>query len=56
MRTNLAQLRSQLGRELAPFLPGLAARIRAACDDSAGPLPAAEPVFPRLDPAGVTAA
>jgi len=39
---------SGLGRELAPFLPGLAARIQAACDDSAGPLPAAEPVFPRL--------
>ena len=39
---------SDLGRELAPFLPGLAARIRAACDDSAGPLPPAEPVFPRL--------
>jgi methionyl-tRNA synthetase len=47
---------AQLGRELAPFLPGLAARIRAACDDSAGSLPAAEPVFPRLEPAGVTAA
>jgi methionyl-tRNA synthetase len=39
---------SDLGRELAPFLPGLAARIRAACDDSAGRLPPAEPVFPRL--------
>jgi len=39
---------SGLGRELAPFLPGLAARIQAACDDSAGLLPAAEPVFPRL--------
>jgi len=39
---------AQLGRELAPFLPGLAARIRAACDDSAGSLPAAQPVFPRL--------
>jgi methionyl-tRNA synthetase len=47
---------SDLGRELAPFLPGLAARIRAACDDSAGSLPPAEPVFPRLEPAGVTAA
>ena len=47
---------SDLGRELAPFLPGLAARIRAACDDSAGPLPPAEPVFPRLEPAGFTAA
>jgi len=39
---------AQLGRELAPFLPGLAARIQAACDDSAGSLPAAQPVFPRL--------
>jgi methionyl-tRNA synthetase len=47
---------SQLGGELAPFLPGLAARIRAACDDSAGQLPPARPVFPRLEPAGVTAA
>ena len=47
---------SDLGRELAPFLPGLAARIRAVCDDSAGPLPPAEPVFPRLEPAGFTAA
>jgi methionyl-tRNA synthetase len=43
----------ELGRELAPFVPGLAARIRAACDDSAGQLPAARPVFPRLEP-GVT--
>jgi methionyl-tRNA synthetase len=42
---------SQLGRELGPFLPGLAARIRASCDDSAGQLPPAQPVFPRLDPA-----
>ncbi len=40
---------SQLGGELAPFLPGLAARIRAACDDSAGQLPPARPVFPRLE-------
>jgi methionyl-tRNA synthetase len=39
---------AQLGRELAPFLPGLAARIQAACGDSAGSLPAAQPVFPRL--------
>ncbi len=39
---------AELGRELAPFLPDLAARIRAACDSSAGCLPAAEPVFPRL--------
>jgi methionyl-tRNA synthetase len=40
---------SQLGRDLAPFLPGLAARIQAACDDSAGRLPPAAPVFPRLE-------
>ena len=40
---------SQLGRDLAPFLPGLAARIQAACDDSAGQLPPARPVFPRLE-------
>jgi methionyl-tRNA synthetase len=39
---------AQIGRLLAPFLPGLAARIGAACDDSAGRLPPAEPVFPRL--------
>jgi methionyl-tRNA synthetase len=39
---------AQLGRELAPFLPGLAARIQSACEDSAGSLPAAQPVFPRL--------
>jgi methionyl-tRNA synthetase len=45
---------SQLGRDLAPFLPGLAARIQAACDDSAGSLPAAEPVFPRLELAETT--
>jgi methionyl-tRNA synthetase len=32
---------AQLGRELAPFLPGVAARTQAACDDSAGSLPAA---------------
>jgi methionyl-tRNA synthetase len=46
----------QLGRDLAPFLPGLAARIRAACDDSAGRLPPAQPVFPRLDPVSDAAA
>jgi methionyl-tRNA synthetase len=39
---------AELGRELEPFLPGLAARIRAACDGSAGWLPPPEPVFPRL--------
>jgi methionyl-tRNA synthetase len=44
---------SDLGRYLAPFLPGLAARIRAACDDSPGQLPPPQPLFPRLGPAGV---
>jgi methionyl-tRNA synthetase len=39
---------AELGRELAPFLPGLAARIRAACDPTAGRLPGSQPVFPRL--------
>jgi methionyl-tRNA synthetase len=39
---------AELGRELAPFLPGLAARIRAATDDTPGRLPAASPVFPRI--------
>jgi methionyl-tRNA synthetase len=41
-----------LAAELAPFLPGLAARVSAAC--SAGPegrLPAPEPLYPRLPPA-----
>jgi methionyl-tRNA synthetase len=39
---------SQLGRDLSPFLPGLSARIRAACDDSGGSLPEPLPVFPRI--------
>ncbi len=37
-----------VGRDLAPFLPDLAARVQAACDGSAGRLPAARPVFPRI--------
>jgi methionyl-tRNA synthetase len=37
-----------LAAELAPFLPDLAARIAAACDDSAGRLPELRPLFPRL--------
>jgi methionyl-tRNA synthetase len=37
-----------LAAELAPFLPGLAAGIGAACDDSAGRLPPPRPLFPRL--------
>jgi methionyl-tRNA synthetase len=47
---------SELAIWLAPFLPDLARRVRAALDDSAGQLPAAEPVFPRLEAAGVGAA
>jgi len=39
---------SDLGRYLAPFLPGLAAQIRAACDGSGGRLPVPQPLFPRL--------
>ncbi len=43
---------SDLGRELGPFLPGLAARIRSACGSapggSAGRLPPPQPVFPRI--------
>jgi methionyl-tRNA synthetase len=37
-----------VGRDLAPFLPDLAARVQAACDGSAGRLPAARPVVPRI--------
>jgi methionyl-tRNA synthetase len=37
-----------LGRELTPFLPGLAARIRAACDPTVRRLPPLQPVFPRI--------
>lgn len=37
-----------LGDLLAPFVPGLAARITAQCDDDSGRLPAPRPVFPRL--------
>jgi methionyl-tRNA synthetase len=45
----LASACSELAVLLAAFLPALAGRIRAALDDSAGQLPAAEPVFPRLE-------
>jgi methionyl-tRNA synthetase len=38
-----------LASQLAPFLPGLAAGIAAACDDSAGRLPDPRPLFPRLE-------
>jgi methionyl-tRNA synthetase len=37
-----------LGTELAPFLPGLAAKVTASCDGSPGRLPAAEPLYPRI--------
>jgi len=46
---------SELAIRLAPFLPDLAERIRAAVDESAGRLPTAEPVFPRLEAAAVGA-
>ena len=35
--------------EIWPFLPDLAARIAAACDDSAGALPEPRPIFPRIE-------
>jgi methionyl-tRNA synthetase len=38
-----------LAAEIWPFLPDLAARIAAACNDSGGKLPAARPVFPRIE-------
>jgi methionyl-tRNA synthetase len=38
----------ELGRELAPFLPDVAARIRTACEPATGRLPAPRPVFPRI--------
>ncbi|HEX6445558.1 MAG TPA: methionine--tRNA ligase [Streptosporangiales bacterium] len=42
-----------LGELLAPFVPGLAARITAQCDDGTGRLPEPRPVFPRLtEPSG----
>lgn len=37
-----------LAAELAPFVPGLAARLAAACDDSAGRLPEPRTPFPRI--------
>jgi len=37
-----------LAAELAPFVPDLAARVAAACDDSAGRLPAPRTLFPRI--------
>ncbi len=38
-----------LAGEIWPFLPDLAARVAAACDDFGGRLPAPQRVFPRLD-------
>ncbi len=44
---------SALGRELTPFLPGLAARITGQCTSGGdGRLPGASPVFGRLSPGG----
>ncbi len=38
-----------VAEHLAPFLPAAAARIAAQCDDATGTVPAAGPVFPRLE-------
>jgi methionyl-tRNA synthetase len=38
-----------LGAELEPFVPGLAARIGERCAARDGRLPVPEPVFARLD-------
>jgi methionyl-tRNA synthetase len=38
-----------LAAEIWPFLPDLAARIAAACNDSAGVLPQPRPLFPRIE-------
>jgi methionyl-tRNA synthetase len=38
----------RLGEELAPFLPGAAARIAAQCGAPSGRLPDPEPLFPRI--------
>jgi methionyl-tRNA synthetase len=38
-----------LAGELWPFLPDLAARVAAACDESGGRLPEPRPVFPRIE-------
>jgi methionyl-tRNA synthetase len=36
--------------QIWPFLPDLAARVAAACDDYDGALPRPQPVFPRIEP------
>jgi methionyl-tRNA synthetase len=38
-----------LAAEIWPFLPDLAARVAAACDDLGGTLPKPQPVFPRIE-------
>jgi methionyl-tRNA synthetase len=38
-----------LAAEIWPFLPDLAARVAAACDDFGGTLPKRQQVFPRID-------
>jgi methionyl-tRNA synthetase len=38
-----------LAAEIWPFLPDLAARLAAACNDSAGALPAPRPLYPRIE-------
>jgi methionyl-tRNA synthetase len=38
-----------LAAEIWPFLPDLAGRIAAACNDSAGVLPGPRPLFPRIE-------
>jgi methionyl-tRNA synthetase len=38
-----------LASEIWPFLPDLAVRVAAACDDFGGTLPSPQPVFPRLE-------
>jgi methionyl-tRNA synthetase len=53
-RAASAALRTLLGactalaRQLAPFLPGAAARIAAQCEPGAGRLPDPRPLFPRV--------
>lgn len=46
----LVDICRDLGHELQPFLPGLAARIAAQCATFEGLLPAPQPVFARLSP------
>jgi methionyl-tRNA synthetase len=45
-----------LAAEIWPFLPDLAARIAAACNESAGRLPKPLPVFPRIELASASRA